>query len=87
MMPSQTGSTPGIFSSARRDDRHDDEDDLEGVHHEAEQEHRQHHRQHGAGDAARQIGERALHHGVAAERAEHQAEQRGADQDEKDHAR
>ena len=36
--------------------------------------------------AARQVGERAVHHVVAAEPAEHQAEQGGADQDDEDHA-
>ena len=36
--------------------------------------------------AARQVAERAMHHVVAAEPAEHQAEQRRADQDDEDHA-
>jgi hypothetical protein len=35
--------------------------------------------------ATRQVGERAMHHVVAAEPAEHQAEQRRADQDGEDH--
>ncbi len=76
----------GHFQQRRRDDRHHHENDLERIHHEAEQEHAGHHREDRAAGAARQIAERLLHHVVAAKAAEDEAEQRGADQDEKDHA-
>src|SRR3990167_7282637 len=69
----------------RADNRHHHEGDLDEVEDKAEQEDHQHHQEEGAEYPARQLGEDVLDHDLAAEAAEHQGEQRGANQDQEHH--
>src|SRR3990167_3216008 len=69
----------------RADNRHHHEGDLDEVEDEAEQEDHQHHQEEGAEYPAWQLGEDVLDHDLAAETAEHQGEQRGANQDQEHH--
>src|SRR3989338_876644 len=69
----------------RADNRYHHEGDLDKVEDKAEQEDHHHHQEERAEHAARQLGKDVLDHRLAAESAEHQGEQRGADQDEEHH--
>ncbi len=86
MMPSQTGSTPGILSSGGATIGTTTKMISKASITKPSRNIADHHHQDRARRAARQIAERAMHQVVAAEPAEHQAEQCRADQDHEDHA-
>src|SRR5690606_6638840 len=66
-------------------DRHHDEGDLDEVQEEPQHEHHRHDQDDGAPDSTRHVGEHRVDHFLAAQSAEHEAEERRADQDHEDH--